>query len=143
MSTHPFNQPSPQNSTPYNSGSQQTWAGGTQVPPTQARKPSWSPPIDVLDNEDELWVFVDLPGFTGDEMEVRGNETTLVVAAERFDEREEGRQAIVNERPTRYQRTVPLPVAVDIGDAEISYEDGVCKITLPKAESDRYQTIEF
>ncbi|MFB6172780.1 MAG: Hsp20/alpha crystallin family protein [Haloarculaceae archaeon] len=105
--------------------------------------PDSTPAVDILDNTDEIWVFVDLPGFRKGETQLRGDETTLVVSAERIDELEEGRSVLVRERPTRVERTIPLPATVDVSDAEATYEDGVCKVILPKAASDQFREIEF
>lgn len=123
--------------------------------PDVAQGPSWDGPvgppmgdaastsIDIIDNQDELWVNVDLAGFTAEEIQLRGDEHQLTFVAERFTELEEDRSWIVQERPSRIQRTVPLPVSVDMTGAEAVLEDGVCKITLPKANADEYQEIEI
>lgn len=132
-----------------------------QAPSTQstgrtdvARGPAWNVPagypmgdatstaIDIIDNQDEIWVNVDLAGFTAEEIQLRGDESQLTFVAERFTELEEDRSWIVQERPSRIQRTVQLPVPVDMAGAEAVLEDGVCKITLPKALADEYQEIE-
>jgi HSP20 family protein len=99
--------------------------------------------VDIVNNSMDLWVFVDLPGFQPDEIHVRGDETTVMISAERPDELEEGRQVLLKERPKQIERTIQLPATVDISDADLHYEDGVCKIILPKASSDRYVELEF
>lgn len=99
--------------------------------------------VDVVNNSMDLWVFVDLPGFQPDEIHVRGDESTLMISAERPDELEEGRHVLLKERPKRVERTIQLPATVDISEADLHYEDGVCKIILPKASSDRYVELKF
>jgi HSP20 family molecular chaperone IbpA len=32
------------------------------------------PPMDIVDNSDELWVYVEAPGFQPEEIRVRGDE---------------------------------------------------------------------
>lgn len=49
-------------------------------------------------------MFVDLPGFT--EEEIGGDETAVTLSAERFSELEEGRYALLQERPVH---TIELP----------------------------------
>lgn len=112
-----------------------------QVQPTAP--PAQGPPVDIVSNAMDLWVFVDLPGFQPEEIHVRGDETTLMIAAERPNELEEGRQVLVRERPEHVERTIQLPATVDVSEADLHYEDGVCKIILPKASSDRYIELEF
>lgn len=106
-------------------------------------EPSGTPPIDLVDNTDEIWVYVDLPGFREDEIQIQGDETTLQISADRPGDIEEGRTVVVHERPYKVERTVPLVAPVDVDDATATFEDGVCKIMLPKASSKQYQRIDF
>jgi HSP20 family molecular chaperone IbpA len=48
-----------------------------------ARQPSWEPPVDILETEDELWIVVALPGVCAEQLEVVVTDGTLVVAGER------------------------------------------------------------
>lgn len=121
------------------------WGLRPSGPPaaTPEQSGGWTPAIDVVDNSDELWVFVDVPGFTEDELRIRGDESTLLISAERIAEVEEGRNVLVHERPSRVERTIQLPAAVSVDEAAVTYEAGVCKITLPKAATERYTDIEI
>lgn len=96
-----------------------------------------------MDNTTEIWIFVDLPGFTDDEVEVRGDQHSLVISADRPTELEEGRRIVLHERPTRVERTIQLPAPVDVDGAVATFDDGVCKVTLPKVAAERYKEIEF
>jgi HSP20 family molecular chaperone IbpA len=97
--------------------------------------------VDLIENADELWVFIDLPGFQREEVTLEGDAQTLHISAARPAEVEEGRSVLVNERYAQVDRVIPLPTTVDIEDADAIFEDGACKITLPKAAADRYQEI--
>ena len=141
MATPPSTGPSQPN-TPLGPPSQ--FLGPTQPPAGPiAAHPTEQPAIDILDNTDEIWVFVDIPGFKKDETQIRGDETTLVISGERFSALEEGRSVYLQERPVRVDRTIVLPGPVDIEHSEATFEDGVCKITLPKLNRDRYTTIDI
>jgi HSP20 family molecular chaperone IbpA len=48
-----------------------------------APRPSWEPPVDVLETEGELWILVALPGVGADRVEVVVDDGALVVAGER------------------------------------------------------------
>lgn len=105
--------------------------------------PARLPEIDILDNTNELWVFVNLPGFKPEEIQIKGDETTLLLSGERFAELEEGRTAVLQERPVRVERQIQLPTPVDVNEADALFEDGVCTITLPKATAEQYHRIEI
>lgn len=138
MSTFPHDQPQQEPSPP----AQPTEGAAWGQPPVEGPPPAW-PAVDVVDNSAELWVFVDLPGFTEDEIDVRGDQRSLVISADRPAEVEEGRRIVLQERPAHVERTIPLPAPVEVRDASASFEDGVCKVTLPKAATERYERIEF
>lgn len=140
MSEYPF-QPPDESEQPVQPMPDQT--AGLEGPSSMTRQPSAIPPVDIVDNSVAIFVAVDLPGFKEEEIRLRGDEFTLLLSAERPDEREEGRKIVLSERPTRVQRTVTLPAAVDIDAATASYEDGVCTVTLPKSSTEQYGEISF
>ena len=102
-----------------------------------------SPAIDLIENTDELWVYLDLPGFQPDEIQLEGDARPLHVSASRPSEVEEGRNVLRHERTVQVDRTIQLPVTVDIEEIDAIYEHGVCKLTIPKAANERYRDIEI
>jgi HSP20 family protein len=46
-------------------------------------RPSWEPPVDVLETEAELWILVALPGVGADQLQVMVDSGTLAVVGER------------------------------------------------------------
>lgn len=74
-------------------------------------EPSWEPPIDVLETEREVLVFVALPGVDPAEVKAVIEDGTLVVAGHRTLPAEL-RSAVIHrlELPQgRFERRVPLP----------------------------------
>jgi HSP20 family protein len=102
-----------------------------------------SPRVDVVDTSEEIWVLVDLPGFTEDEIDVRADEDTVVVSAGRREEVSDGQTRMLHERPTELQRSLSLHAPVDASAAEATYEHGVCRVKLPKLATERYVTVPF
>mgnify|MGYP000246938142 CR=1 FL=1 len=138
MATYPYNRPGYEQWTDQPTVPEPTWTEGAT-----GTAPAAQPPIDVVDNGVELWVYADLPGFEPEQISVSGDGTTLLISAERPAETEEGRSVIVHERSAQAERTVQLPAQVDVTSADMRYERGVCQIVLPKAESERFTPIEF
>jgi len=102
-----------------------------------------SPAIDLIENSDELWLFIDLPGFQPEEVQLEGDARTVHVSASRPSEIEDGRNILQHERTVQVDRTIQLPVAVDIDEVDAIFEQGVCKMTIPKAASERYRDIDL
>lgn len=136
MSTFPFDQttegqPQPQPGTP------------PSAPPGYGQSDAATPSVDVIDTPEEIWVFVDLPGFTEDETQIRADENTIMVSAERREEAAEGQNPLLQERAHRFERSLQLHAPVDSSEAEATYEQGVCRVKLPKLATERYVNIPF
>lgn len=103
-----------------------------------------TPSIDMVDTPDEIVLFVDLPGYEEDNIKIQGDGQNLIISAERYDEDEEqeGRK-FARERPRKLQRTLRLPSRANVNEADASYENGVCKIRLPKMEEEKQHEIAF
>jgi HSP20 family protein len=105
-------------------------------PHTSGRGINWEPPIDVLETEDAVLIFVALPGVDPEKVDVIIRGGVLVIAGERALPAEV-RTAIIHrlELPQgRFERHVPLPA----GRYENPTRDATCGsllIRLPKAQS--------
>jgi HSP20 family protein len=77
---------------------------------TQGRQLSWEPPVDLLENGEELWIYVALPGVGKEQLEVVVEQGTLIVSGERSMP---GRRGTVIHRLEipygRFERRIELP----------------------------------
>lgn len=94
--------------------------------------------VDVLESEDAYAFVVDVPGATGDTVDVRVEGRTLAVDARRekdvpaeFDYRTE-------ERSLFLELELPLPPDATDEGASASVEDGVLDVRLPKRGTDSH-----
>ena len=95
----------------------------------------WEPPVDIIESDGEVIVYVDVPGFSRDEIRVRVTEDSVEVRAERKAERRIEGKYIVRQRvrESLYKR-VELPVKVRPEQAKAKLENGVLEIRIPKSE---------
>ncbi len=102
------------------------------------------PPVDVIERDDELAVFVDLPGFDADEIDVSVAGRELTVEAERASTVEtETTRVHRRERPSSsVSRRLQLPTDVAAADASATHDRGVVRVTLPVASVTEQRTIE-
>lgn len=102
-----------------------------------------SPAVDVFEGPDEVLVLADLPGVDSDSIEVRANNSTISLSAERISTDEEGQRGtpIMSERGKVMQRQIQLPAECNVDDASASWDNGVVEITLPKIESESQKQI--
>ncbi len=104
----------------------------------------WNPAVDIFEDKDKLTVKAELPGFKREDIDVSLHENSLILAGERKHEEEhKGGQFHRSERfYGRFQRSVPLPFAVDADKIDAWYREGILTITLPKSEKSKAKQIE-
>jgi len=94
-------------------------------------------PVDVVDTDDEIVVYADLPGRNPDSISVQLTENeTLEIEAQRDDHSAEGRYVTRERSREQLSRSVSLPAAVDEDETEASYDRGVLTVRLQKLRSE-------
>jgi HSP20 family molecular chaperone IbpA len=75
------------------------------------RRPTWEPPVDLLETEGELWICVALPGVAKEHLEVLVESGVLIVTGERpMPGRTRGTKIHRLEIPYgRFERRIELP----------------------------------
>ena len=96
----------------------------------------WLPPLDVLENKDDITVRIDVPGVDPDEMDLSISGDVLYVAGERKQEVERGDENYhtIERGYGKFARRVKLPTSVDVDSIKASYKNGVLTVKLPKLE---------
>lgn len=93
-------------------------------------------PIDMYETDDEFVVSAPLPGLKPEDVEINVVGNTLTIKGE-FREDEERKRGDFHYRERRYgafQRSVTLPEEINTEKAEATFENGVLRLRLPKAE---------
>ena len=99
----------------------------------------WSPAVDVFESRDRLVVVMEVPGLPPEALRVVYRERELVLAGERRARRTgPGATFHCLERPHgRFERTIPLDVAVDVARAKASLAGGLLTVILPRLRERR------
>ena len=90
------------------------------------------PPIDLHEENDNLVVTVDIPGFDKSDIKVSMNANVLSINAEKKDVAD-GR-TIMKQRPRVIDKKMRLPITVKEGEEKVNsakYVDGVLTIEIP------------
>jgi HSP20 family protein len=104
----------------------------------------WSPPLDVFQDKDHVFVKCELPGMKKEDIQISLHENALTISGERKNEREvkEGDGWRSERFFGRFHRSVTLPVLVDPANVKAQYKDGVLAVSLSKAEEAKPKQIE-
>ncbi|GAB7011569.1 Hsp20/alpha crystallin family protein [Halorubrum trueperi] len=117
-------------------------AGQPLEQPSTVADPA-TPRIDLIETPDDIVILAELPGYEKDDIVLEALDQQVRIFAEREEDDLEEGQPHVRERLLRVERTVFLPAAVDIEDADASFEKGICRIEIPKIEESRAHRIGF
>ena len=111
-------------------------------------------PIDVYSADDKLVIEAALPGFTPNDVNISIENKVLTIKAEtkQAEKDPKAEKEAQSAQPTYYlrernaynlyQRAITLPVDVNAEAAEATFNNGVLRLTLPKAETLKPKRIE-
>jgi HSP20 family protein len=103
----------------------------------------WSPALDLYESGDHFVAVVELPGMRKDVIDISLHDGTLTISGERKRESNNGETAQRTERHVgTFRRSIALPTRVDPSKVTATYEDGILKVTLPKAEEAKPKQIQ-
>jgi HSP20 family protein len=99
-------------------------------------------PLDVYTTPEEIVIIASLPGLTADEVDITLDGDRLTIRGELQPPLENVDYLFQERAYGPFSRTLTLNVPVNTDEAEAVFENGVLKLTLPKAEETRPKTIE-
>lgn len=104
---------------------------------------SWTPRVDVHEDDNAYLFHMDVPGMKKDDLQIDFHEGTLSVSGERTaSERTENDTLVrVERRSGSFYRSFSLPKTVQPDAIEARYEDGVLTVVVPKAEESKPRRI--
>ena len=92
------------------------------------------PPLDMVEDANDLVVTIDLPGFAKRDIKLRVIGNILSISAKREDVEDTG-TVYYKHRPIQIETKIPLPVPVDDENEQIVgtaiYQDGVVTLRIP------------
>jgi len=97
----------------------------------------WAPTVDIAEDDTEYTVLAEVPGLDPKDLEVSISGGHLVLAGEKKESSErQGKDFCHTEsRFGSFQRTIPLPDAVDPESVEAEYANGVLIVHLKKSSA--------
>ena len=95
---------------------------------------TWSPAVDIYENEHNLTLTAELPGIEEKDIEIKIEDNTLALKGERNFEKEtkEENYHRVERAYGSFYRSFTLPHYIDQNNIEAAHENGILKIAMPK-----------
>jgi HSP20 family protein len=104
----------------------------------------WAPPMDVVERENEILCYVELPGMSRDALDIRVEGNLVTIAGEKkYEQNRTEKEGFrhVERRYGRFERSFTIPATVEQDNVTARYDNGVLTVTLPKAERSRPRRI--
>jgi HSP20 family protein len=97
-------------------------------------------PVDVYSTNDQAVVLAAVPGMTPDDLDLSINQNTVTLSgtvrnAADADDAKDATWYVSELGGGTYRRSVTLPFPVDADKAAATFEYGILRVVLPKAES--------
>jgi HSP20 family protein len=105
----------------------------------------WVPAMDLVETDEDLVLRADLPGVSGDDVNLEVKDGTLTVSGERRAEHEDRSEGFYRlERAVgRFSRSLSLPRGVDPDAVTAGFTDGVLEVRIPKPEERKPHRVEI
>ncbi len=102
-------------------------------------------PVDVEEDDDQIVIEAELPGFKQEEIDVNVENGVLTIKAVRQPKESDGKKKrhMSERRYTRVQRAFTLPRTVDGSDVDARLDGGVLTLTLKKTEESKPRKIQI
>jgi HSP20 family protein len=116
----------------------------TQGPEEALTTTSFAPPVDIYEDDHNITLKLEVPGVDEKDIDVRIENTTLIVHGERKIEKEEKEENFrrIERQYGSFTRSFTLPSSVDSGQVSADYDNGVLKIKLAKKAEAQPQQIK-
>ena len=111
---------------------------------TGIEKSMISPPVDVYEDREGIILFADMPGVSKENLNLNVEAGTLTIEGDlavKFPQDMEARHAEVN--LPGYKRVFTLSNELDANKISAEFNQGVLKLTIPKAEHAQPRKIEI
>lgn len=105
----------------------------------------WTPAIEIQDREDSLVLRAEIPGVEAKDLDIQVAREAVAISGEHRYENKAQEQGFFRTelRYGSFQRTIPLPVAVENNQVQAEFKDGILKLTLPKAQEAKHKVVKI
>jgi HSP20 family protein len=106
---------------------------------------TWSPHIELFEQEGRLVVQAELPGLRKEEVDAQIEDDAIVISGERRNETQsnDGGRYLSERSYGSFYRVIPLPDGVDAEHASATFRDGVLRIEMPLNQRPRGKRLDI
>jgi len=121
------------------------WDSFFERGPRAGETGEWYPSLDVAETKNDVVVKAEVPGMDPKDIDISLSNGVLTIKGEKKKEREEKEEDyhLIERSYGAFHRSIQLPKEVQSDKIEVSYKNGVLKVTLPKSEEAKKKEIKI
>lgn len=102
------------------------------------------PPAELEETEDAIHLRLEVPGLEAKDIDIQVSPDSVSISGERRSETRVERQGVTRSEFAygQFHRVIPLPQTVENDKLEAKYDYGILRLTLPKAEAQKYKPVK-
>lgn len=105
---------------------------------------AWTPAIELIDGGDNFLLRAQLPGMSGKDLDVQVTREAVAISGEYRSQQDQAQGYLHSEfRYGKFQRVIPLPVAIQNDQVQADFKDGILTLTLPKVTEARNRVVKI
>jgi HSP20 family protein len=103
------------------------------------RGATWTPMIDVCERENEIVIFVEMPGVNRSDIQLSWSHGVLIISGQKRQhllQRGRSRYLCLERAYGQFRREIDINIPIDRNSAKAELENGLLRIVLPKVRSE-------
>jgi len=102
------------------------------------------PAAELEETEEALKLRLEVPGLEPKDINVEVTPESVVISGERKTESKTEENGVTRSefRYGKFQRVIPLPSQIQNDKVQAEYQNGILRLNLPKAESERHKAVK-
>ncbi|MBD2253727.1 Hsp20/alpha crystallin family protein [Nostoc parmelioides] len=102
------------------------------------------PAAELEEKDDAIHLKLEVPGLEANDIHVEATPESISITGERKSETKMEENGITRSefRYGKFQRVIPLPSLIQNDKVQAEYKNGILRLTVPKAESERNKVVK-
>jgi HSP20 family protein len=102
------------------------------------------PAAELQESDDAIHLKLEIPGLEAKDVNVEATPESISISGERKSETKTEENGVTRSefRYGKFQRVIPLPSQIQNDKVQAEYKNGILRLTLPKAESEKHKSVK-
>ncbi len=108
------------------------------------QKQSFAPSAELYETDDAVMLKLELPGIKAEDVDIQATKEAVYISGERKQATTSEENGVTRSefRYGKFSRSIGLSALIDNTKISAEYQDGILKLTLPKAEEEKHKVVK-